>query len=377
MVNTETFEFQHSSPQPIFFFSHGGPTFSDRADPTSDTGAWDATRRIGKFIQEKVKPKFIIVVSAHWQATNDDEILVTIPGPGEKDHIQSDTVSNKLEPIEHSLIYDFYNWPQKFYDSQLHTYTNKAKPTTRIHIRRDNFKRQTHVNVFNNSGDKIYTIERESASSPVWSMFTNPKRHEIATIRAGFFLKSFDFHNKIGLQHRVLQRENSIAGRLRTFFLNDGYKYIWTRGTKYLERVTNPGGGDEELRERIGKVRLMRQRKFDYELLIDERKIDLEITIATAFLCMMTFWGLGDITETVGPTFLAPLSNPSEGQGQNPFELSNGENIKERVIERVIEKVVPIEHVVERIINNSNNENNMVTFEVEADSEADITIEQQ
>lgn len=240
--------------------------------------------------------------------------------------------------------------------------------TARVHVRRDNLKRQTHVNVFDNSGDKIYTIERESASTPTWSLYTYPQRHEIATIRAGFFLKSFDFHNKVGLQHRVLQSENSLAGRMRTFFLTDGYKYIWTRGTKYLEKVTNQGGGDEETRERIAKVRLLRQRKFDYELLVDERKVDLQIALATAFLCMMTFWGLGDITETVGPTILAPVHQKHE---QEPI-------VQERVVERVIEKVVPVEKVIERYIPNTQPAQVIpnVVFEVEADSEADVTIEQ-
>lgn len=242
--------------------------------------------------------------------------------------------------------------------------------TTRVHVRRDNMKRQTHINVFDNEGSKIYTIERESSTTPTWSMYTYPKRHEITTIRAGFFLKSFDFHNKPNLQHRVLQRENSLAGRMRTFYLADGYKYIWTRGTKFLERVTNPGGGEEETRERIAKVRLMRQRKFDYELLVDERKVDLEVALATGFLCMMTFWGLGDITETVGPTMLTPIKpEPMAGVAATPI-------VQERVIERIIEKVVPVEHVVERIITAPGaNVLPNVTFEVEADEEADVTIE--
>lgn len=247
--------------------------------------------------------------------------------------------------------------------------------TTRVHVRRDNMKRQTHINVFDNTGNKIYTIERESSTTPTWSMYTYPKRHEITTIRAGFFLKSFDFHNKLNLQHRVLQRENSLAGRMRTFYLADGYKYIWTRGTKFLERVTNPGGGEEETRERIAKVRLMRQRKFDYELLVDERKADLEVALATAFLCMMTFWGLGDITETVGPTMLAPYEPKIKSKSEIDSSNVTSPVIQERIIERVIEKVVPVEHVVERIITESVSKAPTVTFEVEADDEADVTIE--
>lgn len=240
-------------------------------------------------------------------------------------------------------------------------------PTKAVHIRRDNKNRQTRVNVFDNKGNKIYTIERESASTPTWSMFTYPHRHEIATIRAGFFLKSFDFHNKVGVTHRVLERENGLSGRLRTFYLNDGYKYVWTRGAKFLERVTNPGGNEEETRERIAKVKLMRQRKFDYELVIDEKKVDIEVAIVTGFLCMMTFWGMGDITETVGPTYIPEpkveeISTIDTTTSRQPEPI-----IIEKVIERIVEKAVPTETKTESVPN--------ITFEVQADDDADVIIE--
>lgn len=245
------------------------------------------------------------------------------------------------------------------------------KPTKALHIRRDNNDRQTKVNVFDNKGDKIYTIERESASTPTWSMFTYPHRHEVATIRAGFFLKSFDFHNKFGMQHRVLERENGLSGRLRTFYLNDGYKYVWTRGSKFLERVTNPGGNEEETRERIAKVRLMRQRKFDYELVLDENKVDLEVAIVTGFLCMMTFWGMGDITETVGPTYIpepqAPEVPAVKPEAEPVVAAKPEPVIVEKVIERIIEKAPASEATKEAVPN--------ITFEVQADDDADVIIE--
>ncbi|VEU23099.1 DEKNAAC104190 [Brettanomyces naardenensis] len=174
------------------------------------------------------------------------------------------------------------------------------KPTIALYIRRDNGKRQTLVNVFDQNGDKVYTIERESSTSPVWSLLTFPQRKEVATIRAGFFLTAVDFHNKkIGLQHRQVNSESGLTvGRMRTFYLDDGHKYGWTRGTKFLEKIVNPGGAEEEIRERVAKVRLMRQWKFDYEMIIDEDKVDVESALATGFICMMSFWGVGDITET-------------------------------------------------------------------------------
>lgn len=255
-------------------------------------------------------------------------------------------------------------------------------PTKAVHIRRDNSNRQTRINVYDNKGNKIYTIERESATTPTWSMFTYPHRHEITTIRAGFFLKSFDFHNKVGVQHRVLERENGLSGRLRTFYLNDGYKYVWTRGAKFLERVTNPGGNEEETRERIAKVRLMRQRKFDYELTIDENKVDLEIAIATAFLCMMTFWGMGDITETVGPTY---IPEPKIEETTLKVEEENKTDktepvVVEKIIERIIEKAVPVPSPIDTPSTNPvapvvNEKAPNITFEVETEDDADVIIE--
>lgn len=260
-------------------------------------------------------------------------------------------------------------------------------PTKAVHVRRDNNARQTRINVFDNKGDKIYTIERHSASTPTWSMFTYPHRHEIATIRAGFFLKSFDFHNKPGIQHRVLGAETGLSGRLKTFYLNDGHKYVWTRGAKFLEKITNPGGNEEETRERIAKVRLMRQRKFDYELVIDEKKVDLEVAIATGFLCMMTFWGMGDITETVGPTYIPePIEEPKNLQESSPVTGKNPV-IVEKVIERVIEKVVPVDRIIEKVVASPVPASKVtseyshtslppnITFEVDAEDDADVIIE--
>ena len=69
-------------------------------------------------------------------------------------------------------------------------------PTTALYIRRDNSKKQTLVNVFDQDGNKAFTIERESSLSPVWSLFRYPNRQEVATIRAGFFLTAVDFHGR-------------------------------------------------------------------------------------------------------------------------------------------------------------------------------------
>lgn len=173
-------------------------------------------------------------------------------------------------------------------------------------VRRDRKNRHRAVNVFNRDGEKVFVFERESPLNPVWSLRELPSRKEIATIKCGYFNTSVDWHTKAKVQHREIINENTsiFGGNFKTFFLDDGAKYQWTRGTKFLEKVINPNGGEEELRERIARVRLMRQFKFDFEILVDETKIDLEYALATGFISMMVQWGVGDSTETRGPSFI-------------------------------------------------------------------------
>ena len=141
-------------------------------------------------------------------------------------------------------------------------------------------------------------------------MLTFPERREVATINSGIFSSSVDFHSKAGISHRDISVDFGLSGGNRSFYTNDGAKYAWIRGSKFLEKVINPNGGVEEIRERVAKVKLMRQFKFDFEVLIDENKIDREIALATAFSSMLTQWDIGEITDTIGPTFVEPKKQP-------------------------------------------------------------------
>lgn len=49
---------------PVYFISHGGPNIIE------DTGhpAYAKLQEIGREITQKVKPKAVVVFSAHWQA---------------------------------------------------------------------------------------------------------------------------------------------------------------------------------------------------------------------------------------------------------------------------------------------------------------------
>lgn len=99
---------------PVFALSHGGPTFMyEDAAMGGDKGAFQCTRRIGKYISEVVKPKFIIYVSAHWQSGSNNLIEVGVP--------TLNKAALQGPPVENNLIYDFYGFPKNMYDEKFHS----------------------------------------------------------------------------------------------------------------------------------------------------------------------------------------------------------------------------------------------------------------
>ncbi|EGW35128.1 uncharacterized protein SPAPADRAFT_146037 [Spathaspora passalidarum NRRL Y-27907] len=181
-----------------------------------------------------------------------------------------------------------------------------TKYPTPYFIRQDKKNKKKTVKVFNGNGEQVFTFERLSCLNPVWRMLTFPARQEVATIKIGLTSRSVDFHTKEGITHRDVFLDIGLNGRYRSFYLNDGYKYSWSSSTKYLEKVINPNGKLEETRLRVAKVKLMRQFKLDFEILVDEDNIDPEIALSTAFISMFTQWGTGNYTDTIGPTFIPP-----------------------------------------------------------------------
>ncbi|KAK0656486.1 Extradiol ring-cleavage dioxygenase, class III enzyme, subunit B [Cercophora newfieldiana] len=76
---------------PVYFFSHGGPDVQYRTEHP----VYPILQSIGREITQKVRPKAVVVFSAHWQSTPSEIHLnnaVTTP-----------------------LIYDFYGFPPEFY----------------------------------------------------------------------------------------------------------------------------------------------------------------------------------------------------------------------------------------------------------------------
>ncbi|CAO3663083.1 hypothetical protein G6F70_004880 [Rhizopus microsporus] len=86
---------------PVFFISHGGPNLLDNKEKPGDFYTW-----FGQYIQQELKPKAIVIISAHWQGEGKNGIFV-------------DT-SEKPK-----LIYDFYNFPKHYYEE---TWDHQGSP---------------------------------------------------------------------------------------------------------------------------------------------------------------------------------------------------------------------------------------------------------
>lgn len=206
--------------------------------------------------------------------------------------------------LEHLGLKDFLDL-----NSSSATIAPLSEFPTPFFVRADKFDGQRKIRIFTGKGLQVYSIERLSTFHPVWTMLTFPERKEIATINVGLTNRSVDFHNKPGMSHRDISVDFGLNGRYRSFYTTDGAKYSWVRGSKFLERVSNPNGGVEEFRQRIAKVKLMRQFKFDFEVLIDEELVDKEVVLSTAFVSMITQWGLVTL-----PILLDQLSLPQHLQ---------------------------------------------------------------
>jgi len=80
-----------SGRQPVFYISHGGPTLLENDGKPGDFYSW-----FGNYLKNELKPKAVVIISAHWQGKGRNGIYV-------------DT-SKKPE-----IIYDFYGFPNHFY----------------------------------------------------------------------------------------------------------------------------------------------------------------------------------------------------------------------------------------------------------------------
>lgn len=128
-----------SSKLPVFFLSHGGPTFMYNNDFGGNKGAFDKIVEIGQEIKKNIKPNFIITISGHWESDSSNLIEISIPDVSETSAIDEDAdpkltkfnlkqgISKigrdfqKWVPEENSLIYDFFGFDEQLYNERFHT----------------------------------------------------------------------------------------------------------------------------------------------------------------------------------------------------------------------------------------------------------------
>ncbi|GAB1732139.1 hypothetical protein NU195Hw_g8687t1 [Hortaea werneckii] len=143
---------------PVYFISHGGPNVMEETSHP----AYAQLQQIGREITQKVKPKAIIVLSAHWQAPS---LLNTAPGPLDHPNSSSPTtrtiqVSLPSTPLPPPLIYDFTGFPPHYYRK---TFPHRTSPALAERI----------LQAFASAdGFQVQAIPDRGLDHGVWAPFT-------------------------------------------------------------------------------------------------------------------------------------------------------------------------------------------------------------
>lgn len=171
-ANTETM----ATRTPVYFLSHGGPNIMfDHDHP-----AYLKLGQIGREITGKVKPRAVVVFSAHWQAG--------------KDHVEV----NNAEITD--LIYDFYGFPGHYYKE---TYPNVGSKEVADKV----------LGLLGNAGINARGVKR-GLDHGVWASFkcafepdTNPLNVPIVQVSL-FKTEDPIQHYKLGQAVSALRDEN-------------------------------------------------------------------------------------------------------------------------------------------------------------------------
>ncbi|KAK4550870.1 hypothetical protein LTR36_000450 [Oleoguttula mirabilis] len=160
---------------PVYFLSHGGPNIMEETQHP----AYAKLQEIGREITQKVKPKAVVVFSAHWQ--------------GDRDTIEVNTAESM------GLIYDFYGFPAHYYDFK---YPNKGSPELAEKL----------LNLFKDAGIKAEGVRR-GLDHGVWAGFmcafnpeTNPLNVPVVQVSL-FDTEDPDQHYRLGQAVSALRDE--------------------------------------------------------------------------------------------------------------------------------------------------------------------------
>ncbi|GAP90237.2 putative aromatic ring-opening dioxygenase subunit [Rosellinia necatrix] len=164
---------------PVYFVSHGGPsTMFDTEHPV-----YPILQNIGQEITQKVKPKAIVVFSAHWEA-------------GQRD-IQVNTA------VTTDLIYDYYGFPPEYYKVQ---YPNKGDPELASKI----------IGLLQNAGIKAEGVKRglDHGVYVGFSVAFDPEKNplNIPIVQVSQYASpDVDQHYRLGQAVAALRDENIVV----------------------------------------------------------------------------------------------------------------------------------------------------------------------
>lgn len=147
---------------------------------------------------------------------------------------------------------------------------------------------------------RLFWFKRSRAVKGAYKMFSSfttqtekdDVREPVAVMRAGLrsnilLIRSPDAP-AAELGWHVINHRVDANDSYRMFSLADGFTYQWTYLGKWLERITNVGEKESEVRERIGQVIPHGDKGFT--IFIDESKIVREIAICSGLCSYIDQW---------------------------------------------------------------------------------------
>lgn len=137
-------------------------------------------------------------------------------------------------------------------------------------------------------GERLFSFERKKGR---WALIDN-RRNMVAELGMRFskyihFVKNEREGNK-KLVYRALSVNTWPYPSLSFKYMDMVSLYVWGRESQYLERHHRVDGQQLLTRERIAKVERLDYVKFC--LNFDQKKIDPQLVICTAFIAILTFW---------------------------------------------------------------------------------------
>ncbi|KAI7495830.1 aromatic ring-opening dioxygenase LigB subunit [Hortaea werneckii] len=245
---------------PVYFISHGGPNVMEETSHP----AYAQLQEIGREITQKVKPKAIIVISAHWQATT--PLNTVSPRPLAHPNNSSPTartmqISLPSTTIPPPLIYDFAGFPPHYYRK---TFPHRTSPQLAERI----------LQAFVSSsadGSHVEAVPDRGLDHGVWAPFscmfdpagTNPLGEEVPIVQVSLLgdeseEEEVEGHFRVGEVLRRFREEGCvvIGSGMAVHNLRD----LWlamamSRRMGEEEGVTRPLGYtsafDEALREAV------------------------------------------------------------------------------------------------------------------------------